>query len=80
MMNWTRQLLTTVTVSMFSLLYNSRLLQYAKEGIGADLDPIAQQQLIQANAISDINFYTMIIIIISLPMVYLLKDSILENK
>lgn len=80
MMSWTRQLLTTITVSMFSLLYNSRLLQYAKEGIGAGLDPIAQQQLIQAEAISDINFYTMIIIILSLPMIYLLKDSILEQK
>lgn len=80
MMNWTRQLLTTITVSMFSLLYNSRLLQYAKEGIGTGLDSVAQQQLIQANAISDINFYTMIIILISLPMVYLLKDKILDNK
>ena len=79
MMNWTRQLLTTITVSMFSLLYNSRLLQYTKEGIGAGLDSAAQQQLIQANAISDINFYTMIIIVISLPMVYLLKDSILDE-
>lgn len=79
MMNWTRQLLTTITVSMFSLLYNNRLLQYTQEGIGTGLDPIAQQQLIQANAISDINFYTMLIIIISLPMVYLLKDNILEN-
>ena len=80
MMNWTRQLLTTITVSMFSLLYNSRLLQYAKEGSGRSLDPIAQQQLIQANAISDINFYTMVIILISLPMVYLLKDSLLDNN
>ncbi|MBP3625347.1 MAG: DHA2 family efflux MFS transporter permease subunit [Peptococcaceae bacterium] len=79
MMNWTRQLLTTITVSMFSLLYNSRLLQYTKEGIGVGLDSAAQQQLIQANAISDINFYTMIIIIVSLPMVYLLKDSILDE-
>ena len=79
MMNWTRQLFTTITVSMFSLLYNSRLLQYTKEGIGAGLDTAAQQQLIQANAISDINFYTMIIIIVSLPMVYLLKDSILDE-
>lgn len=78
MMNWARQLLTTVTVSMFSLLYNSRLLQYAKEGIGAGLDPMAQQQLIQAEAISDINFYTMLII--SLPLIALLKDSLLDNK
>ena len=81
MMNWTRQLLTTITVSMFSLLYNNRLLQYAKEGlVGAGLDPVAQQQMIQAEAISDINFYTMIIIIISIPLIYLLKDSIMDNK
>lgn len=80
MMNWTRQLLTTITVSMFSLLYNNRLLQYTQEVIGTGLEPLAQQQLIQANAISDINFYTMLIILISLPMVTLLKDSLLENK
>ena len=39
-----------------------------------------QARFIECTAINDVNFYSLLILLISAPMIYFMKDSLLERK
>ncbi len=79
MLNWTRQLISTISVSVFSVIYASHMLRYAREGLGAEA-PAVQNRLIECVAINDVNFYSLLLLAACLPLVYFLKDHLLAQE
>lgn len=79
MLNWTRQLISTLSISVFTVIYSNRMLLYAQEGLGAE-NPAVQNRVIECTAINDVNFYSLILLIACVPLIYFLKDELLNQK
>lgn len=79
MMAWARQFISTVSTSMFSLLYANHILKYMAEGIAVEQGAQMQMQIIEGMAISDVNLGCTIILICSIPLIFLLKDNMIET-
>ncbi|MBQ5657953.1 MAG: hypothetical protein IIV02_00310, partial [Peptococcaceae bacterium] len=79
MMAWARQFISTVSTSMFSLLYAGNILKYMAEGVAVEEGAQMQMRIIEGMAISDVNVGCTIILLISVPLVLLLKDHLIET-
>ena len=79
MVAWARQFISTVSTSMFSLLYASHILKYMAEGVAAEQGAEIQMCIVEGMAISDVNLGCTIILLISVPLVLLLKDHLIET-
>lgn len=79
MLNWTRQLISTISISVFSILYGSHMLRYTQQGLGASA-PATQDRLIECMAINDINFYSLLLLAVCVPLIYFLKDKLLAQE
>jgi hypothetical protein len=79
MMAWARQFISTVSTSMFSLLYAGNILKYMVEGVAVEEGAQMQMRIIEGMAISDVNVGCTIILLISVPLVLLLKDHLIET-
>ena len=79
MLNWTRQLISTISISVFSILYGSHMLKYAVEGMGAE-NLATQDRLIECMSINDVNFYSLILLVVCVPLIYFLKDKLLAQE
>lgn len=79
MMAWARQFISTVSTSMFSLLYANHILQYMAENVASEQGAELQARVIEGMAISDVNFASLIILFISVPFIFLLKDKLIET-
>ena len=75
MLSWSRQLISTLSISIFSVIYSSSMLRYAKEGLGAAL-AADQGRLIKCTAINDVNLYSLILLIICVPLIYFMNDKV----
>ena len=80
MIAWTRQMISTISVNLFSLLYSNHILLYTAQGLASQMDAAEQARFIECTAINDVNFYSLLILLISAPMIYFMKDSLLERK
>ncbi|MGM9526231.1 MAG: DHA2 family efflux MFS transporter permease subunit [Peptococcaceae bacterium] len=80
MIAWTRQMISTISVSLFSLLYSNHMLRYTAQNMGAQLGQTDQLRLIECTAINDVNFYSLLILLICVPMIYFMKDQLLESQ
>ena len=79
MVAWARQFISTVSTSMFSLLYASHIVKYLNEGVAADQSAAVQMRIIEGMAISDVNLGCTLILVMSVPLVFLLKDKLIET-
>ena len=79
MMAWARQFISTVSTSIFSLLYANHMIKYMQQGIAAEEGLAVQTQIIEGMAISDVNFASLIILFVSAPFIFLLKDKLIET-
>ena len=79
MLAWARQFISTVSTSMFSLLYAGNILKYMAEGVAVEEGAQMQMRIIEGMAISDVNVGCTIILLISVPLVLLLKDHLIET-
>ncbi len=79
MVAWARQFISTVSTSMFSLLYANHILQYMAEGVAAGEGSEMQVRIIEGMAIGDVNIGCTIILLISVPLIFLLKDKLIET-
>lgn len=79
MMSWARQFISTVSTSMFSLLYAGNITKYMTDGVAAEQGTVMQARIIEGMAISDVNVGCLIILLISLPLILLLKDGLIET-
>lgn len=79
MLNWTRQLISTISISVFSILYGSHMLRYTQQGLGASA-PATQDRLIECMAINDVNFYSLLLLAVCVPLIYFLKDKLLAQE
>jgi len=80
MFNWTRQLTFTISISLLTLLYDGEMTRYFTEGLGVELGAVDQARLIECIAINETNICNTILIIVSLPVLLFLKDSMLKQK
>lgn len=67
MLNWTRQLLTTIAVSIFSVFYSSRMLVLGSE--------LPNMQLAECQAISEVVFISLIIMIMTIPVIVMMTEA-----
>lgn len=79
MLNWSRQLISTISISLFTMLYANHMLAYARQGLGA-ASPATQDRLIECTAINDVNFYSLLLLLACVPLIYFLKDHLLARK
>lgn len=79
MIGWTRQIISTISISLFSLLYNNHLLQYTQSGMGAQYG-VLQPQFVQCQVINEVNFYSLLILLVCVPFIYFMKERLLESK
>ena len=79
MLAWARQFISTVATSMFSLLYANNIIKYMTEGVAAGQGAEMQMRIIEGMAVSDVNFVSLIIMLICAPFIMLLKDSLIET-
>ena len=78
MLNWTRQLISTMSISVFSILYGSHMLRYLQQGLGAGT-PVDQSRIIECAAINDVNFYSLLLLVVCVPLIWFLKDELLAQ-
>jgi EmrB/QacA subfamily drug resistance transporter len=79
MLAWARQFISTVATSMFSLLYAGNILKYMSEGVAAEQGAELQMRIIEGMAVSDVNFASLIVLLVCTPFIMLLKDSLIES-
>ena len=72
MMNWSRQLLSTVSMSLFSILYSNRLAALSVEAIDMR---IAEQQ-----AIGMVNEISAFLVALTIPLILLVKEAHSSSK
>ena len=80
MIAWTRQMISTISVNLFSLLYSNHILLYTAQGLASQMDAAEQARFIECTAINDVNFYSLLILLVSAPMIYFMRDRLLERK
>ena len=80
LIGWTRQLITTLSLSVFTSVLNLREMIYLNEQLAQELGTVEQMRQIQCTAINDITFYSWIILLICLPMAFLFKDEGMKKK
>ncbi|MBQ2994585.1 MAG: hypothetical protein IJD56_03710, partial [Peptococcaceae bacterium] len=61
------------------LLYASHIVKYLNEGVAADQSAAVQMRIIEGMAISDVNLGCTLILVMSVPLVFLLKDKLIET-
>ena len=79
MLAWARQFISTVATSMFSLLYAGNILKYMSEGVAVEQGAQMQMRIIEGMAVSDVNFASLVILLVCTPFILLLKDSLIES-
>ena len=67
MMNWSRQLLSTISMSLFSILYSNRLLSLSAMAIDSR---IAEQQ-----AIGTVNGISAFLVALTIPLILFIKEE-----
>ena len=73
-------MISTISVSLFSLLYSNHMLRYTAQNMGAQLGQAEQMRFIECTAINDVNFYSLLILLVCVPMIYFMKDQLLESQ
>ena len=80
LIGWTRQLITTLSLSVFTSILNLREMIYLNGQFAQELGAAEQMRQIQCTAINDITFYSWIILLVCLPMAFLFKDEGMKKK
>lgn len=74
MMGWTRQLISTLSTSIFTFIYSARIVSHLQSGLGAELGS-EQMRYVYCMSINDITFYSLLILIACVPIIYFFKCS-----
>lgn len=74
MMGWTRQLISTLSTSIFTFIYSARIVSHLQSGLGAELGS-EQMRYVYCMSINDITFYSLLILIACVPIIYFFKGS-----
>lgn len=80
MIGWTRQVISTLSVSIFTLIYSLRIMYHTANNMGATLNSADAQRQILCSSINDVTFYSLIILIFCVPIIYFFKDDPLARK
>lgn len=75
MMGWTRQLISTLSTSIFAFIYSMRINWHILQGVGADLGEADQMRTAFCLAIDDVTFYSLLILICCVPIIYFFKEQ-----
>ncbi len=80
LMGWTRQLITTLSLSVFTSILNLREMIYLDQQMAVELGAVEQLRQVQCTAINDITFYSWIVLMLCVPMAFLFKDEGMKKK